>query len=260
MKTRCYYLQILVFIGCCSILTAGCMKWVDYLKYPGDTDYKPCNIKKITAFNQSVLIDGSIDTAFYTYTFTYSSLGNPVSVITNSPGTGNPNFSFKYDKYNRLREFIRPYGNGGYEQMDRYGYNAKGQAVLDTGYVFGLMSGTEALPSPFVDYKYLEYDAQNRVLHEKDSILNNGHFEFILLYDYAYDANGNLITGAVYDNKMNMYRTNKVWMFILRDYSVNNQITNGQYNEFGLPVHYFGGSIKMFPAATGDIHIDYFCH
>jgi hypothetical protein len=42
----------------------------------------------------------------------------------------------------------------------------------------------------------------------------------------------------VYDNKINVHRTNKLWMFLDKDYSVNNPIDNGTYtyDQGNLPV------------------------
>jgi hypothetical protein len=49
-------------------------------------------------------------------------------------------------------------------------------------------------------------------------------------------------------------------MFLARNYSVNSTITGGQFNEYGLPLHYNGADIGLFPAAAGDITINYLCH
>ena len=59
---------------------------------------------------------------------------------------------------------------------------------------------------------------------------------------FNYDASGNMVGYNVYDNKINIHRTNKIWMFIDRDYSINNPhspyvaYSPGTYNSFGLPV------------------------
>jgi hypothetical protein len=41
-----------------------------------------------------------------------------------------------------------------------------------------------------------------------------------------------------YDNKINPRRTNKIWMFVDKDYSANNPIPGPTaYNELGLPLN-----------------------
>src|SRR6185369_6306838 len=61
--------------------------------------------------------------------------------------------------------------------------------------------------------------------------------------EVTYDANGNLPLAGPdlsYDDKVNVYRTNKVWQFVFQDYSRNNQVKIdyfffNEYNNFGLP-------------------------
>ena len=53
---------------------------------------------------------------------------------------------------------------------------------------------------------------------------------------YTYDASGNLVRpGIVYDNKVNIHRTNKIFMFVDRDFSMNNPFTAATYNGYSLP-------------------------
>jgi len=257
-KTR--VLTIFLFIGCAVVLTTGCRKLYDYISNHGDGDYKACNIKKITAYRYSPSDTLRKDVDTITYTFTYNRLGDPVSITNDHVQTANPNFLFSYDKYNRLISMVQPYtGAVNYELWHKYGYNDKGQIVKDTNYFFGAIVG--GVPQPSVHYGYItyQYDAKGRIIHEVDSIYISGMFANISSSNYAYDANGNLVTGAVYDNKLNLNRTNSVWMFIRRDYSVNNPFTALQYNENGLPLSVFG-QIKLLPFAAPDIHIEYFCH
>ena len=64
-------------------------------------------------------------------------------------------------------------------------------------------------------------------------------FPFMLKSTYNYDGAGNLIhpasAGVVYDNKMNINRTNDIWQFLSRDYSMNNPFTADAYNAAGFP-------------------------
>src|SRR6185503_15958814 len=69
-----------------------------------------------------------------------------------------------------------------------------------------------------------------------------------LITVYTYDANSNLVVpypGITYDQMINPYRTNGVFQFTYRDYSLNNKIAIDPgtvqrkvptYNPYGLPV------------------------
>ena len=215
----------------------GCQKLFDYIPSPqnGNTDYKTCAIKKI-----NVAYADRGDTAHYV--FTYNKLGDPVSVINDKVSTGNPNMLFKYDKYNRLREMIRPYTNGSYESWNRYGYNNKNQIVRDTSFAFGLMTanGPEETTRNFAYTDYV-YDAQNRIVGETDSIFNAGAFFFLEKITYEYDSKGNrVVFQTSYDNKLNPLRTNKIWMFVTKNYSVNNPFVANSYNSNSLPLSFVG--------------------
>lgn len=90
----------------------------------------------------------------------------------------------------------------------------------------------------------LEYDRYGRIIHQFDP---TGTYTF-LDQTYSYDAAGNLINGATYDRKLNFRRTNWVWMFIDRDFSVNNPFKAYSYNNGGLPIHF----IPFSSLETGD--------
>lgn len=66
-----------------------------------------------------------------------------------------------------------------------------------------------------------------------------------------YDANGNVVLDyTTYDNYKN---TNKIWMFIDDDYSVNNPFTAITYKSVGLPL--------TFPAAQPSrVYLDDFSY
>ena len=147
MKSNRYFQRIFLLVAAIAVgvLATGCKKLYDYIYSHGDGDYKACNIKRIDAIYYPPFKGSPPDTT--TYKFTYNALGNPVSVINNHVGTGNGNYFFTYDKYNRLREFLSAYSNGGYEQWQRYGYSNKGQIVRDTSYIFGVISGGAPVPS-----------------------------------------------------------------------------------------------------------------
>ncbi len=159
---------------------------------------------------------------------------NPVAITHPSPSTANPFRIFRYDQWHRLREYLGDYGNGFYESWHFYGYDLNGRIGVDTQYVFGVMGEK---PTTYVERRIttFQYDNQGRII-KSSSVSNVGSpFE----NTYAYDANGNLIFptafGIVYDNKVNFRRTHNLWMFLSRNYSMNNPVIADAYNPAGLP-------------------------
>ena len=245
------------------ILLMGCQKVFDYIHLPGkgngDVDFKFCSIREVTANFSTKLNDYTVH-----YTFTYNNQGNPQQVINDYVATGNPNLLFKYDKYNRLIQFVRPYNNGNYETMDKYGYNSKNQIVHDTLYVFGDFVDSAALPTKYPNrYTNYEYDVQDRITSQTDSIFGTGNILIAVTHEsYSYDAQGNLVSpGVVYDGKLNIRRTNIIWMFITRDYSVNNPFIATAYNEHGLPVAFSPAyaALNIIVPLSGNAVVEYSC-
>jgi len=257
-----------MFILVSSILAGGCEKIIDQIHKngKGDTDYKACSIRQIT-FTSPTSDESSAFPAHYN--FTYNKLGNPVSVINDHVATGNPNLFFKYDNRNRLIEFIQPFGdlsgNNAYNTWERYSYNSKDQIDHITGYGFGLLQ--DGVPQPGVYYfeADIKYDVQNRVIADTGSVFARGVFAYNYGVHFTYDKSGNLVRsypGVVYDNKLNFHRTNKIWMFISRDYSVNNPFIATQYNDHGLPVVFttmYMESFGIMAPSSGNVVVDYWC-
>jgi hypothetical protein len=207
---------------------ASCRKIVDKIFKKPDGDIKFCNIKKVT-LQATPLSDP------YTYEFTYNALGDPVKAITDDPGTSRPNFYFRYDDENRLTDYIGLYENGQYESWHKYGYDASGLAVKDTQWVFGTF-GPEPDPASFsiTEHTY-EYDALKRIVKRTSVDLIGGGAPDVTTY--TYDAEGNLAPGT-YDDHVNFHRTNRIWMFVDRDYSKNLPIPAVSYNSWDLPLEF----------------------
>ncbi|MBS1661438.1 MAG: RHS repeat protein [Bacteroidetes bacterium] len=232
----------------------SCVKDNPYFPNPDPTPYR---IKKITV---NAAFGNPWDTL--AYTFSYNKLGLPLTVMTSQVTTGNPNCYFKYDKLNRLIWFLRPYEAYAYETWDKYFYNDRNQIVLDSQYVFGTYY--DSIPVGIPKYggmvRWFKYDKQGRIIQRIDST-----FRTITPYgevtNFTYDASGNLVTGATYDNKVSYLRTNAVWMFLSNNFSVNNAFQADAYNSFGLPVKFNGHyPIGLVIQAGGQFVVEYERH
>ena len=217
-------------IGCLAVSVTGCNKVFDYLN-DGHGGHDQHNIKyrvkKITG-------RGTGDSAMAT--FTYNKWGDPVSILMANPTTGRWNSHFKYDKQHRLTDYYTAYGDNIFDQWHKYYYDNKGSIVRDTTYFFGYIGEDgPATADKTRMVTHFEYDAYNRISKNIREILNNSHY--VDTTTYTYDSQGNLIRpGITYDNKLNVYRTHNVWMFIARDYSINNPFIADAYNNGHLPV------------------------
>lgn len=219
-------LLAVTIIACLFVPLSGCEKVMEYLQQNPDADIKYCNITKF--------IENSGPSGARTATFTYNAFGNPTSVTVTNVGTGNPNRVFKYDSYQRLVEYRGEYTNGNYEYWYRYAYTpASNRIISDTVYIFGPL-GPE--PTTFFDRRITNYtyDGGGRII--QTSTVSTVFPGPPTVANYTYDPMGNLVRpGIIYDAKINLHRTNRVWMFLDRDYSLNNPLTADAYNANGLP-------------------------
>ncbi|HEY6954976.1 MAG TPA: hypothetical protein VI385_07010, partial [Flavisolibacter sp.] len=193
---------------------------------------------------------GAVDTIVFTYT----SWGDPLTV-TKFPkpffmsGYKGSNYSFTYDKKHRLIELIAFETDSTHPSVPEiilrkkffYDNPGNGNVTRDSTYYMPTMGHHN-----FRSLTYYFYDKYDRIF--KDSTFGP---EVLtpLVYSYSYDANGNrtsiksdnhagnvyTITYSIYDNNTSILRTNKIWMFLERDYSVNNRFNAVSYNSRGLP-------------------------
>ena len=85
----------------------------------------------------------------------------------------------------------------------------------------------------------IEYDGQGRVIKITTTQVAPTMGSPIV-EEFSYNAMGNKVYppawGVVYDNKQNLNRTNDIWQFLNRDYSMNNPFqTADTYNATGFP-------------------------
>ncbi len=178
----------------------------------------------------------------YNAKFYYNNYGNPDSVIYERVSTNLPNLLFRYDSKQRIKECLAYYGNtttGPYEIWHKYGYNNRGQVVIDTIYVFGTNGGNpETDPHMGRRISYLSYDVKGRII--KDSLFYRPPENFTpLVKTFQYDSYGNLVKpGMVYDNYLNLHQLHPIWQMLDRDYSVNNPFAAVSYNNYRLPLEF----------------------
>jgi hypothetical protein len=157
-------------------------------------------------------------------------LGDPVSITRPEPRTGAPNYLFRYDKIGRLTDFIGVYSNGIWTELwHRYFYDGQNRIVTDSVFVFGEIVNGQLKKFDDSYVNLLKYDSKNRIVVE--TRIWRGQTQN---FNYSYDVAGNKI-GGIYDQKTNFHRTNKIWMFLDRDYSLNNPFQAINYNSLMLP-------------------------
>lgn len=218
------------------LLTLGCKKIFE-IKEIHDKD-KFCRVLTINSSSSTGPTGGPI-----TAQFTYNKNGDPSMVLFSQVGTGRPNLIFRYDKYGRLSDYAGIYGvtSGGYEFWYHYQYQ-NDRIVSDSLFGFGNFNGTTFFPST-------EFAATEQFQYDKYGRISQVVIEFPLVpgispitTTYNYDNNGNLVptdpANADYDNRVNIHRTSDVWMFVDRNYSVNNPVKAISYNASGLPLSF----------------------
>jgi len=222
----------------------SCRKVYDFIHDHPDARDTLCRITTIS----TVGYFGNHDV----YTVTYNTKGNPISMLDASPvGTsGNIDQYFRYDRFNRLSDYMWTFigAKGGVVAWHKYAYPRK-NFVTDTTISYidvNVDTGASPIAASLDYYTITGYtlDAHERIW-KIWSIPNDPLQPPVLQTTISYDANGNLPLSdstLAYDNKVNIYRTNKTWQFVYNNYSRNNVIKPGlfeplpTYNDFGLPL------------------------
>jgi hypothetical protein len=225
-------------------LLSSCKKAYDYIEDHPNT-YPPCRIT-----NYRMIWSNGFQ---YNFVVTYNQQGNPVTMMDSDRvnAVGNDQY-FRYDKLNRLSDYMIAYApNLGAIEWHKYVY-PRPDYIIDTVmfYQTGLVTGPSPTASITNEYRISAYTLDRFDRIEKVwSIPNDSPHTPSLQSTIVYDANGNLpLPGSYgefsilgYDDKVNMFRTNKVWQFVYQDYSANNIIvpddsSSLRYNALGLPL------------------------
>jgi hypothetical protein len=220
---------------------SGCNKLVDHIRDHLDGDDKTYRIER---WDKAGGVYGPATTAV----FTYNKKNDPIRVDydNNTLRTGYTDWWFDYDNKGGLSKLYRTYGDNRddwYQKMV-FIYDNKGRIAVDTTFE---MFWEPAVEEPYLIYwiNHYTYDSKGRIV-KVDEQQNPPRMS--VEHIFTYDANGNReLAGLVYDNKLNFHQTNKIWMFLSRDYSMNNPAPAESYNEHGLPLVFN----TPFPAKYG---------
>lgn len=227
-------------------LLPSCKKAYDYIEDHPNTN-SPCRIT-----NYRVVWSSGFQ---YNYVVNYNKQGNPITMMDSDRvnAVGYDEY-FRYDKLNRLSDFMLAYApNLGAIEWHKYVY-PRPDYIIDTVmfYNTGLVTGPSPIASNTDEYRISAYTLDHFDRIEKVwSIPNDLPHTPSLQGTIVYDANGDLpLPGQAvgeyprlgYDDKVNLYQTNKVWQFVYQDYSANNIImldssSSLRYNAFGLPLN-----------------------
>jgi hypothetical protein len=252
---------MLAFALIASLVFPACSKMREYIEQHASAVSKYCRI-------DSLVVKGDGPTAYYQ--FSYNDAGNPVAMQLVAPPGDQFGFDlhFRYDKRGRLSDNMQtPPGETLVLLCHRYSYPSP-TVIIDSLYEYGGYIGDANPPNdPSVP----------RLMH-KLLLDQYGRIVKILSYDpdvtteLSYDKNGNLIiAGVFYDNKVNIYQTNKVWQLIFNNYSRNNptapppgtppgpQTTPAAYNAYELPTKLFGPFQDVFGLYYTELDVTYSC-
>lgn len=225
----------------------SCRRILDHIHSVLGTELNSCQITRI-----QYELFGAHDVAI-----TYTPEGNPLLIKPiDESDLDALTMSFHYDADHKLNYTSESdfFSNG----ATYYFYDAAGR-IDSTHSSFG--EDEEV-------YRKYEYDGFNRIIRITSDLYFLEFFQNRHVDNYSYDASGNLTGLGTYDHKFNLLRTNKLWMFLAHNYSVNNPLPVIGYNSFGFPLQFNGASSDFhfidlnrdtyLPLATSTIH--YTCH
>lgn len=228
-------LQACLYLGCCITLASltGCKR--DVMEN-GIPSIAQCQIKKII-----VKTDSQKDK---TGTFSYNQYGDPVEYIPEKHTGNSLRYEFRYDNERRLTDYIGYYPTNGsgtrFDFWTKFYYDELSRVVRDSIYYYGNYGRSLTDHANYIGYTLYEYDRQGRISRTVYRQIQNGSNNGVISdIKYSYNDKGNLAgPGSTYDDKVSIYRTNRIWMFLNRNYSVNNPINARGYSAKGLPTSF----------------------
>jgi hypothetical protein len=222
-----------------------------------------CHITAFGASNSGTFYPGVV--------VSYNAAGNPIEFAANPPGQLNAmtwyDLHFRYDAYQRLTDCMLNYADApGAVIWHRYSYPGP-RTIVDSSYDYvGLVDGPPPTTSGDIYVDTLGLDDKDRIVSDNGTA-------------FKYDRNGDLIRpGVTYDNKISLWRTNAILMFIAKDFSLHNALNGipnaltplaiSSYNSHGLPLEFdvlAGGSVPtelnsgFIIGFSTDLQIQYDC-
>ncbi len=145
-------------LTCCLILCtiSACKKANDEI--PSDPGFSKCQIQTFY-FN----LDSSHKDSIM---FTYNTSNNPMVGIRSHVGDGAPNFVFRYDEHNRLKELIGIYDAVNLNNIENWhncSYDKDNRIIKDSLYYYPeVINGKRVTDKNVVIVSY-EYDVKNRI-------------------------------------------------------------------------------------------------
>jgi len=224
--------------------TSSCRKLIDYIHDNPNAHDSLCRITRIVVIGAADVPD--------TMDVTYNAKGNPIKMAKSNWVYQFVNYDkhFRYDRFDRLTEYITTFaGTTSVSLWHKYGY-PRYNFITDTTMTIGADLNQ---PTPIATDAYYYYivgytiDGLGRIVKHWAMPRAGSGDSASLITDIVYDANGNLPlynANLKRDDKVNVFRTNKIWQFIFDDYSLNNAVPKGPsapavtYNNFGLPTSY----------------------
>ncbi|MFT3747303.1 MAG: hypothetical protein QM768_03265 [Agriterribacter sp.] len=228
----------------------GCKKVWDYVKDHPNGTADNCRIEKIY-FTERYVNPQDLEIFIFndTANFKYNTKGQLTSVDYASTKYGytvdafpSINYAFVYDSQGRVLGFA--------EDGIYYDENTIGGLFL---HKYTYINATQVVDSIFTYAKATQFgdDLEVDIKEGREILITLDNWGRIIKYgdtNYSYDASGNLVKpGVTYTSKKSIFQTNKVLMFVARDYSVNTPTGYAtQFNSNQLPVKFNSGFLPIF--------------
>jgi hypothetical protein len=236
-----------------TVSLIGCRKLIDKIRDHLDGEHQHttnCQVEKIVSADAS---------GTQTLNVYYNNAGNPrlATNVSSQHTQDTAKWVFIYDGQNRLTDLIEKDQENRYTMWHRYAYDGQ-TAIRDTIYS-GMgdertdLDSLNGRPSGIANgllgviVNEIIYDEQGRIVGTNGKYIiepSEGPLDNNLVRTIVYDEDGNRVINPLnpkpYDDKVSIFRTHKLWMFLHGDYSKNNTRPADTYNEAGLPTSFSG--------------------